>query len=59
VDSGLASGEIREIEADLLDRGIKLFPATRTGERARLLWRRIKPRLLVASLLRSLLAIEA
>ena len=38
--------KIRKIEADLLDQDIKLFPATKTGERARLLWLRLKPQLL-------------
>jgi hypothetical protein len=38
--------KIREIEANLTDQGIKLFPATKTGERAQLLWLRLKPQLL-------------
>ncbi len=37
---------VREIEADLHDQGIKLYPPTKNGERARSLWRKIKPRLL-------------
>ena len=37
---------VREIEADLHDQEIKLYPSTKTGERARSLWRKIKPRLL-------------
>ena len=36
----------REIEADLRDQGIKFYPTTTAGERARTLWRRIKQRLL-------------
>ena len=36
----------RKIEADLVDQGIKLYPHTTAGERARTLWRRIKQRLL-------------
>ena len=38
--------KIREIEADLHDQGIKLYPPTTAGERARTLWRLIKQRLL-------------
>ena len=37
---------IRGVEADLHDQEIKLYPSTKTGERARSLWRKIKPRLL-------------
>jgi len=36
----------RRIETDLVEQGVKLFPATKTGERARELWRQIKPDLL-------------
>jgi hypothetical protein len=37
--------KIRELEADLRDRGITLFPNTRAGHRALLLWRKIKQHL--------------
>jgi hypothetical protein len=37
---------IGRAEADLLDQGVKLYPRTRTGERARSLWLQIKRRLL-------------
>ncbi len=43
---GDLSESIRKIETDLLDQGIKLFPPTRSGERAQSLWLKIKPRLL-------------
>jgi hypothetical protein len=36
----------RKIEADLTDQGIKFYPPTTAGERARTLWRRIKHPLL-------------
>ncbi len=36
----------RKIESDLLDQGIKLYPPTTAGERARTLWRHIKGQLL-------------
>ncbi len=39
-------GQIRKIEANLLDQGSRLYPATRTGERARYLWLEIRPHLL-------------
>jgi hypothetical protein len=38
--------EVRELEADLLNQGIKLFPTTKTGERARILWIRLRKHLL-------------
>src|SRR6202795_1223804 len=38
--------EVRELEADLLNQGIKLFPTTKTGERARILWMRLRKHLL-------------
>ena len=41
-----SSETIRQIEASLLDQGIKLFPPTRSGESARYLWLQIKPYLL-------------
>ena len=37
---------LREIEADLHDQGIKTYPPTLAGERARMLWRLIRPLLL-------------
>jgi hypothetical protein len=37
---------IRKIETELHDQGVKLFPSTRTGDRARDLWHRIRPALL-------------
>jgi len=36
----------RKIETDLIEQGIKLYPPTTSGERARTLWRRIKEQLL-------------
>ena len=36
----------RTIEADLTDQGIKFYPPTTAGERARTLWRHVKQRLL-------------
>jgi hypothetical protein len=36
---------ITEVEADLHDQGIALFPASRGGHHAQLLWRRIKQHL--------------
>lgn len=35
-----------EIEADLLDQGIEVYPATPTGDRARELWIKIRPELI-------------
>jgi hypothetical protein len=37
--------KIRELEADLQDQGLKLFPNTRAGHDAQVLWRRIKQHL--------------
>jgi hypothetical protein len=34
--------KIRELEADLRDQGLKLFPNTRAGYHAQVLWRKIK-----------------
>jgi len=36
---------IRQAKADLLDQGLKLFPSTRTGHHAQLLWRKVKQHL--------------
>jgi hypothetical protein len=36
----------RHIEADLTDQGIKFYPPTTAGERARTLWRHVKQQLL-------------
>jgi hypothetical protein len=36
----------RKIEADLVEQGIKFYPPTTAGERARTLWRLIKERLM-------------
>lgn len=44
--AAVSSETIRQIETSLLDQGIKLFPPTGSGERARSLWLQIKPRLL-------------
>jgi hypothetical protein len=33
---------IRNLEANLLDQGVKLFPSGRSGQHAELLWRKIK-----------------
>jgi hypothetical protein len=47
--AGTLSGmqkRFRKIEADLIDQGIKFYPPTTAGERARTLWRRIKRPLL-------------
>jgi hypothetical protein len=38
--------KIRRIETDLVDQGIKFFPATEPGGRARSLWNQIRPSLL-------------
>ena len=40
--------KIRNVEADLHDQGVSLFPASRDGHRAWLLWHHIKPHLLAA-----------
>lgn len=37
---------LRNIETDLAEQGIKLYPSTTAGERARTLWRRLKVPLL-------------
>src|ERR1041384_6551148 len=37
--------KIRELEADLHDQGLALFPASRDGERAHFLWRKIRQHL--------------
>src|ERR1043165_7282331 len=37
--------KIRTVEADLRDQGLKLFPNTRAGHHAQLLWRMIKQHL--------------
>jgi hypothetical protein len=41
-----AREEVRKLEADLVDQGIKLFPNTQVGQRAHSLWGKIKPHLL-------------
>jgi hypothetical protein len=38
--------KIRHLEADLVDQGVTLFPNTRAGQHAQLLWRKIKQHLL-------------
>jgi hypothetical protein len=38
---------IREVEANLRDQGLKLFPKTRAGQHAQALWHRITPHLLL------------
>jgi hypothetical protein len=38
--------QLRKLEADLLDQGIKFYPGTKAGDRARTLWLLIKLRLL-------------
>jgi len=38
--------EIRDIGDDLLGQGVKLYPATETGRRARFIWQRIKSQLI-------------
>lgn len=41
--SAVATREtVKQVEADLLDQGIKLFPNTRGGEHAHVLWHRIR-----------------
>jgi len=37
--------KIRELEADLHQQGVKLFPNTRAGHDAQVLWRKIKQHL--------------
>jgi predicted nuclease with RNAse H fold len=37
-----AREKVRQLEADLLDQGIKLFPKTKAGVRAHALWRKIR-----------------
>jgi hypothetical protein len=37
---------IRQVEADLYEEGVKLFPSTRAGHHAQLLWRKVKQHLL-------------
>jgi hypothetical protein len=37
---------VRQVEADLMDQGIALFPSTAAGRRAQALWYKIKPHLL-------------
>jgi hypothetical protein len=39
------SDKIRELEADLHDQRLKLFPNTRAGHHAQVLWRKIKQHL--------------
>jgi hypothetical protein len=34
--------KVRHLEADLLGQGVKLFPSTRAGDHAHLLWLKIK-----------------
>jgi hypothetical protein len=45
-DGSLSTAAVREkikqLEADLADQGLKLFPNTRAGQRAHLLWCRIR-----------------
>jgi hypothetical protein len=39
-------GQVKQVEADLADQGVALFPSTVVGQRAHELWRKIKPHLL-------------
>jgi hypothetical protein len=41
-----AREKVRQLEADLVDQGIKLFPNTQVGQRAHSLWGKIKLHLL-------------